>query len=96
MPERVEPWMMDEVKTYLERIFLESRVEYFPRGGGAAVMYRIEIRAHTGGQHILHQLWLDKSFFLRNADRSALRSALEGADLRQTMRKARDKIVELR
>ncbi len=88
--------MMDEAKTYLERLFLESRVEYFPRGGGAAVLYRIEIRTHTGEPHILHQLWLDKSFFLRNADRSALRSALEGADLRQTMRKARDKIVELR
>ena len=43
--ERIEYWMMlDEVKRYLEGVIMETSVEYFPRGNGNAVMFRVEGR----------------------------------------------------
>ncbi len=94
--ERIEPWMMDEVKKFIEHAFLETTVDYFPRGNGSAVLFRAEGRAsHTGPRQLLHQLWIDKSFFLRCMDRTALVNALEGADVAVSMKKAGDKIVEL-
>jgi len=96
MPERIEIWMMDEVKKYIEGEFLETRVEYFPRGNGTAVLFRAEGRpSHTEARKVLHQLWVDKSFFLRCPDRTSLQAALDGADLKMSMKKAGDKIVEL-
>src|SRR5215510_12951524 len=96
MPERIEIWMMDEVKKYIEGEFLEMRVEYFPRGNGTAVLFRAEGRpSHTEPRKVLHQLWVDKSFFLRCADRTSLQAALDGADIKMSMKKAGDKIVEL-
>ena len=96
MPERIETWMMDEVKTYIEGEFLEATVDYFPRGNGSAVLFRAEGRpSHTEPRKILHQLWVDKSFFLRCGDRTSLQAALEGADIKASMKKAGDKIVEL-
>jgi len=94
--ERIEPWMMDEVKKFIEHAFLETTVDYFPRGNGSAVLFRAEGRAsHTDSRRLLHQLWIDKSFFLRCTDRTALVNALEGADVAVSMKKAGDKIVEL-
>jgi hypothetical protein len=94
--ERIEHWMMDEVKKYLEHAFLETSVDYFPRGNGSAVLFRAEGRpSHTEQKKLLHQLWVDKSFFLRCMDRTALVNALEGADVAVSMKKAGDKIVEL-
>jgi hypothetical protein len=94
--ERIEPWMMEEVKKYLEQSFLETTVEYFPRGNGTAVLFRAEGRpSHMEQRKLLHQLWVDKSFFLRCLDRTALVSALDGADVAVSMKKAGDKIVEL-
>ena len=96
MPERIEIWMMDEVKKYIEGEFLEATVDYFPRGNGSAVLFRAEGRpSHTEPRRVLHQLWIDKSFFLRCGDRTSLQAALEGADLKISMKKAGDKIVEL-
>jgi hypothetical protein len=96
MPERIETWMMDEVKKYIEGEFLEATVDYFPRGNGTAVLFRAEGRpSHTEPRKVLHQLWVDKSFFLRCVDRTSLQAALEGADLKMSMKKAGDKIVEL-
>jgi hypothetical protein len=96
MPERIEIWMMDEVKKYIEGEFLEATVDYFPRGNGTAVLFRAEGRpSHTEPRKVLHQLWVDKSFFLRCGDRTSLQAALEGADLKISMKKAGDKIVEL-
>ena len=64
--EQIEPWMMDEVKKFIEGEFLESTVDYFPRGNGSAVLFRVEGRpSHTEPRKLLHQLWLDKSFFVR-------------------------------
>jgi len=40
--ERIEPWMMDEVKKFIEHAFLETTVDYFPRGNGSAVLFRAE------------------------------------------------------
>ena len=94
--EKIEPWMIDEVKKYIEHQFLESTVDYFPRGNGSAVLFRVEGRAsHTEPRKLLHQLWLDKSFLLRCPDRTTLVSALEGADIILSMKKSGDKIVEL-
>jgi hypothetical protein len=94
--ERIEPWMMDEVKKFMEHAFLEATVDYFPRGNGSAVLFRAEGRpSHTEPRRLLHQLWIDKSFFLRCMDRTALVNALEGADVAVSMKKAGDKIVEL-
>jgi hypothetical protein len=94
--ERIEPWMMEEVKKFLEHAFLETTVDYFPRGNGSAVLFRAEGRpSHTEARKLLYQLWIDKSFFLRNLDRTALVAALEGADVAVSMKKAGDKIVEL-
>ncbi len=94
--ERIESWMMEEVKKYLEGEILETTVDYFPRGNGSAVLFRAEGRpSHTSSRKVLHQLWVDKSFFLRCADRTSLRSALEGAEVTTSMKKAGDKIVEL-
>jgi hypothetical protein len=96
MPERIETGMMDEVKKYIEGAFLETTVDYFPRGNGTAVLFRAEGRpSHTEPRKVLHQLWVDKSFFLRCVDRTSLQAALEGADLKMSMKKAGDKIVEL-
>ncbi len=94
--ERIENWMMEEVKKFMEQAFLESTVDYFPRGNGSAVLFRAEGRpSHTEPRRLLHQLWIDKSFFLRCADRTSLQNALEGADVMVSMKKAGDKIVEL-
>ena len=96
MQERIETWMMDEVKAYIEGEFLEATVDYFPRGNGSAVLFRAEGRpSHTEPRKILHQRWVDKSFFLRCGDRTSLQAALEGADIKASMKKAGDKIVEL-
>ena len=96
MPERIEIWMMDEVKKYIEGEFLEATVDYFPRGNGSAVLFRAEGRpSHTEPRKVLHQLWVDKTFFLRCGDRTSLQAALDGADLIMSMKKAGDKIVEL-
>lgn len=94
--ERIEPWMMEEVKKFIEGEFLETSVDCFPRGNGSAVLFRAEGRpSHTEPRKLLHQLWIDKSFFLRCADRTSLQQALEGADVAASMKKAGDKIVEL-
>jgi hypothetical protein len=94
--DRVEIWMMEEVKKFIEGEFLETTVDYYPRGNGSAVLFRAEGRpSHTEPRKLLHQLWIDKSFFLRCADRTALQNALEGADVATSMKKAGDKIVEL-
>ena len=94
--ERIEPWMMEEVKKFIEHVFLETTVEYFPRGSGTAVLFRAEGRpSHTEPRKLLHQVWIDKSFFLRCPDRTALVNALEGVDVTVSMKKAGDKIVEL-
>jgi hypothetical protein len=94
--ERIETWMMEEVKKFMEHAFLETSVDCFPRGNGSAVLFRAEGRpSHTEPRKLLHQLWIDKSFFLRCADRTALVHALEGADVATSMKKAGDKIVEL-
>jgi hypothetical protein len=94
--DRIEHWMMDEVKKFMEREFLETSVEYFPRGNGSAVLFRADGRpSHTETRKLLYQLWVDKSFFLRCADRTSLQNALEGADVTTSMKKAGDKIVEL-
>jgi hypothetical protein len=94
--ERIETWMMEEVKKYVEHEFLEATVDYFPRGNGSAVLFRAEGRpSHTEPRKLLHQVWIDKSFFLRCADRTSLLQALEGADVAVSMKKAGDKIVEL-
>ena len=94
---RIEHWMMEEVKKFMEHAFLETTVDYFPRGNGSAVLFRAEGKAsHTATERkLLHQLWIDKSFFLRCSDRTSLQSALEGADVVVSMKKAGDKIVEL-
>src|SRR5262245_11886079 len=95
--DRIEIRMMDEVKKSMEQQFLETTVDYFPRGNGSAVLFRAEGRpSHTEPRKVLHQLWIDKSFFLRCADRTSLQHALEGADVTMSMKKAGDKIVELR
>ena len=39
--DRIEIWMMDEVKKYIEGEFLESTVDYFPRGNASAVLFRV-------------------------------------------------------
>jgi hypothetical protein len=94
--DRIEPWMMEEVKRFMEGELLETTVDYFPRGNGSAVLFRAEGRpSHTAPRKLLHQLWIDKSFFLRCTDRTALQNALEGADVTMSMKKAGDKIVEL-
>jgi hypothetical protein len=94
--ERIEPWMMEEVKKFIEGEFLETTVDYFPRGNGSAVLFRAEGRpSHTEPRRLLHQLWIDKTFFLRCADRTSLVNALEGADIKMSLKKAGDKIVEL-
>jgi len=95
MSERIEHWMMEETRRYLERAFHEITVDYYPRGAGNAVLFRLEGKTHTGERRLMHQLWIDRSFYLRCAERSALKSALEGADVAVTMKKAGDKIVEL-
>ena len=96
MPERIEIWMMDEVKKYLEGEFLETTVDCYPRGNGTAVLFKAEGRpSHTEPRKVLHQLWVDKSFFLRFGDRTSLQAALDGADLKMSLKKAGDKIVEL-
>jgi hypothetical protein len=94
--DRIEVWMMDEVKKFIEHAFLETTVDCFPRGNGSAALFRAEGRpSHTESRKLLHQLWIDKSFFLRCPDRTSLVNALEGADIVVSMKKAGDKIVEL-
>ena len=94
--ERIEYWMMDEVKRYLEGVIMETSVEYFPRGNGNAVMFRVEGRpSHMSQRKLMYQLWIDRSFFIRYQDRISLKSALETADVAASMKKIGDKIVEL-
>ena len=94
--ERIEYWMMDEVKRYLEGALLETSVEFFPRGNGNAVLFRVDGRpSHTSPRKLMYQLWVDRSFFIRCPDRISLKSALETADAAISMKKAGDKIVEL-
>ena len=94
--ERIEYWMMDEVKRFLEGSLMETSVEYFPRGNGNAVLFRVDGRpSHLSPRKLMYQLWIDRSFFIRCADRISLRNALETVDAVISMKKAGDKIVEL-
>ena len=94
--ERIEYWMMDEVKRYLEGSLLETSVDCFPRGSGSAVLFRVDGRpSHMSPRKLMYQLWIDRSFFVRCPDRSSLNSALETADVATSMKRAGDKIVEL-
>jgi hypothetical protein len=93
--DRIERWMMDETRRFLERAFERTQVDCYPRESGAALLFRLEGQTPTGHRRLLHQLWIDRSFFTRCAERSALRSALEGADVVTSLKKAGDKIVEL-
>jgi hypothetical protein len=94
--ERIEYWMMDEVKRFLEGAIMESSVEYFPRGNGNAVMFRVDGRpSHLSARKLMYQLWIDRSFFIRYQDRISLKGALESADVVTTMKKLGDKILEL-
>lgn len=95
MSDRIERWMVDETQRFLERAFTEVIVDSYPRGAGHAVLFRLEGKTHTGERRLLHQLWIDRTFFVRCAERTALRSALEGAEVVASMKKAGDKIVEL-
>jgi hypothetical protein len=40
--ERIEHWMTEEVKRFIESAFLETTVDEFPRGNGSAVLFRGE------------------------------------------------------
>jgi hypothetical protein len=94
--DRIEVWMMEEVKKFMEHEFLEATVEYFPRGNASAVLFRAEGRpSHTSPRKVLHQLWIAQSFFRRCPDRNSVQLALKGADVTMSMKKAGDKIVEL-
>lgn len=95
MADRIERWMMDEAQRFLEQAFTEVFVDCFPRGTGSAVLFRLERKTPTGDRRLLHQLWIDRTFFARCAERTALKNALEGADVVTSMKKAGDKIVEL-
>jgi hypothetical protein len=95
MSDRIERWMVDETQRFLERAFTEVIVDSYPRGTGQAILFRLEGKTHTGERRLLHQLWIDRTFFVRCAERTALRSALEGAEVVASMKKAGDKIVEL-
>lgn len=96
MGDRIERWMMDETQRFLERAFVQVIVDPYPRGGWSAVLFRVEEKTHAGDRRLLHQLWVDRSFFARCAERSALRSALEGVDVVTSLKRAGDRIVELR
>lgn len=89
--------MMEEVRRYLEREIPEVSVDYYPRGQGSAVQFVVNGRpSHLKPREVVHQLWVDQSFFLRYADRTTLRDALETVDVAASLKRARDKIVELR
>jgi len=97
MSDRIAPWMMEEVRRYLEQELMEVSVEYFPRGHGNAVLFVVNGRpSHVRPRELLHQLWVDRSFFLRHAERTVLRGALETTDVAASLKRAGDKIVELR
>jgi hypothetical protein len=93
--ERIQGWMVDETRRFLERAFVQVIVDPYPRGGWSAVLFRLEEKTHTGERRLLHQLWIDRTFFARCSERVALKSALEGVDVVASMKKAGDKIVEL-
>lgn len=94
--ERIEYWMMEEVKRYIEGTLMETSVDYFPRGNGNAVLFRVDGRpSHVSPRKLMYQLWIDRSFFIRCPDRTSLKSALETADAAASMKKMGDKIVEL-
>ena len=91
---RVDPWKTDAVQKYLKDTLSDVSIEHMPRG--AAVLFIVQGRRNTQSRlETLHQLWVGRSFFDRYVDPGSLRSALRGADVVQSLRRARDKVVEL-
>ncbi len=97
MPDRIAPWMMEEVRRYLEREIPEVSVEFFPRGQGSAAQFVVKGKpSHLRPRELVHQLWVAQSFFGRHVDRTALRGALDATHVVASLKRAGDKIVELR
>jgi hypothetical protein len=91
---RVEQWKTDAVQKYLKDTLPDVSVEHMPRG--PAVLFIVQGRRdNQSRRETLHQLWVGRTFFDRHVDPGSLRSALRGADVVQSLRRARDKVVEL-
>jgi hypothetical protein len=91
---RVDPWKTEVVQKYLHDTLPGVTVEQTPRG--PAVLFLVHGRKdNQSRRELLHQLWVGRSFFDRFVDPGSLRSALRGADVIQSMRRARDRVVQL-
>ena len=91
---QIEPWKTEVVQKYLYEKLADITVEQTLRG--PAVLFVVHGRRDSQSRReLLHQLWVGRTFFDRYVDPGSLRSALRGADVVQSMRRARDRVVEL-
>jgi hypothetical protein len=91
---RIEPWKTEVVQRYLHDTLPDVTVEHTLRG--PAVLFVVHGRRdNQSRREVLHQLWVGRTFFDRFVDPGSLRSALRGADVAQSMRRSRDRVVQL-
>jgi hypothetical protein len=93
--ERIEAWQVDEVRRYLEREFVGSRIDDYARGGHAAHLFTVTEAGLAFQRGARHLLLVTRSFFDRCADLASFRDALETAELGKQLRREGERTVTL-
>ncbi|MGH7322640.1 MAG: hypothetical protein ACRELA_23880 [Candidatus Rokuibacteriota bacterium] len=92
---KVEPWKIDEVRKYLEKMFREARIDEYPKGMHAAHLFLVLTQRLNDRHRVAHQLLITRQFFDRFTDNLALRQALVTADVESHLKRAGERTVEL-
>ena len=92
---RIEAWHVDEVRMYLTRAFVGSRIEDYPKGGDVAHLFVISEPGAINQCRARHHLLVTGAFFARHTDRAALRQGLRTADVTKHLERVGERTVEL-
>ena len=92
---RIEVWHVDEVRMYLTRAFVGSRIEDYPKGGDVAHLFVITEAGVIGQRGARHHLLVTGPFFARHTDRAALRQGLSTAEVAKHLERVGERTVEL-
>jgi hypothetical protein len=91
----IETWKLEEVRHYLGRHFPAAHLDDYPRGAAIAHLFTVTESALDRRKQNRHYLLITRQFFDRFSDASALKEALESADVGKSLLRAGDRTVEL-
>lgn len=95
MTTRIDGWKIEEVRRYLGKEFLGSRLDDYPRGGNAAHLFVVAEPSVPGQPRKAYNLIVTRQFFDRITDHVALRESLVTADVSQQLTRGQGRTVEL-